>query len=373
MTAQAVTQARMDVHELSAAERVRAVAASQLRPIVGEIDLKGRYPEEVLRQLGTAGAFAQHHEGLSRSGSIDLPSAIEAMAAIAEDCVSTAFCTWCQDACGWYLQNSENTSLRERMRGEIASGRQLGGTGLSNPMKMLSGIERLKLSGRRVNGGFEVSGILPWVSNVQNGHYFAVVFADADDERRALMALVRAGENGVELRHNARFMALEGTATRSATFKNAFIPDEAILADPAEPFARRIRPGFVLLQTGLSLGLTRASVAAMRELSNSAGGTNAFLANGPDEIEDRLGALEREIHRIAATPLETTPDYRKSVLSARLEAAELALAAAHSAMLYAGARGYVEGAAPNRRLREAYFIAILTPAIKHLRKDLSSL
>jgi alkylation response protein AidB-like acyl-CoA dehydrogenase len=61
------------------------------------------------------------------------------------------------------------------------------------------------------------------------------------------------------------------------------------------------------------------------------------------------------------------------VLTARLEAAELALAATHSAMLYAGASGYVEGAAANRRLRDAYFLVILTPAIEHLRKDLAML
>jgi hypothetical protein len=372
MNVQAIAQS-ISTNELSVIDRVRAVAKSQLRPIVGEIDLKGRYPEEVLHQFGAAGAFAQHHEDLSGTGAVDLISAIEAMAAVAEDCGSTAFCTWCQDACGWYLQNTENTSLRDLLRREIASGRQLGGTGLSNPMKMLSGIEPLKLSGRRVSGGYAVNGILPWVSSVQDGHYFAVVFADADDDKHALMALVRAGENGVELRHNARFMALEGTATRAATFKNAFIADEAILADPAETFARRIRPGFVLLQTGLSLGLTRVSIRAMREQSNGAGGSNAFVPIGPGKLEDRLGALEQDIYRVAATPLESEPEYRKAVLTARLEAAELALTATHGVMLYAGASGYVEGAAANRRLREAYFLAILTPAIKHLRKDLAAL
>lgn len=373
MSLQAAIQTTPATPGPAVTERVRSVVAQRLRPIVGEIDLNGRYPEEVLRELGTAGAFAQHHAGLSDAGAVDLPAAIQSMAVIAQDCVSTAFCTWCQDACGWYLQNTENAPLRARLREDIAAGRLLGGTGLSNPMKTLSGIETLKLSGRRVTGGYTVSGILPWVSNVQDGHFFAVVFADAEDEKHALMALVRAGENGVELKHNARFMALEGTATRAAAFKNAFISDDMILADPAEAFARRIRPGFVLLQTGLSLGLTRAAIASMRELETAAGGTNAFVSGTADEFEDRLGALGEAVERVAATPFEPSPEYRKSVLSARLEAAELALAAAHSAMLYAGARGYVEGAAANRRLREAYFIAILTPAIKHLRKDLASL
>ena len=42
-------------------------------------------------------------------------------------------------------------------------------------------------------------------------------------------------------------------------------------------------------------------------------------------------------------------------------------------MLHAGARGYVAGAPAQRRLRESYFIAIVTPATKHLRRELACL
>jgi len=39
-------------------------------------------------------------------------------------------------------------------------------------------------------------------------------------------------------------------------------------------------------------------------------------------------------------------------------------------MMHMGAKGYLSNNAAQRRLREAYFIAIVTPAIKHLRKEL---
>ena len=47
--------------------------------------------------------------------------------------------------------------------------------------------------------------------------------------------------------------------------------------------------------------------------------------------------------------------------------------AAHAAMLHCGARGYVAGAAAQRRLRESYFVAIVTPAIKQLKKMLADM
>jgi hypothetical protein len=40
-------------------------------------------------------------------------------------------------------------------------------------------------------------------------------------------------------------------------------------------------------------------------------------------------------------------------------------------MLHCGARGYLKSHRAQRRLREAYFIAIVTPATKQLRKMLA--
>jgi len=42
-------------------------------------------------------------------------------------------------------------------------------------------------------------------------------------------------------------------------------------------------------------------------------------------------------------------------------------------MLHCGARGYVSTGAAQRRLREAYFVPIVTPATKQLRKMLADM
>ena len=87
------------------------------------------------------------------------------MAVIGEVCGATAFMAWCQNTLVWYAANSTNLTLARRF-GDSLSGRVLGGTGLSNPMKSFFGIERLKLKGRKVEGGYIVKGALPWVSNL---------------------------------------------------------------------------------------------------------------------------------------------------------------------------------------------------------------
>lgn len=352
----------------AADDPLAGVIAAELAPHVRRIDHDGYYPAEAMRTLGGAGLYSRHLGAHAARPSIG--AAIAAMALVGQTCMSTAFCTWCQDACGWYLEQSENAALRDALQPGLASGAQMGGTGLSNPMKSFSGIEGLKLRGRRVAGGYEVSGVLPWVSNLGEGHLFGTVFEDAERPGHRVMAMFRCGHDGVEIRQNARFVALEGTGTYSVLFRRAFIGDGALLADPLGDMVKRIKAGFILLQTGMGLGVTAACIDLMREADVTHGHSNKYLPRRADDFAGDLAALQGEIMRLAATPLEQAPEYLRAVLQARLRCSELTLEAGQAALLHTGARGYIEGSAVNRRIREGHFVAIITPSIRHLRQEL---
>ena len=348
---------------------LRAVVARELAPITHEIDHGGLYPARAMRALGDAGLYGHHLKATAARPSIG--AAVEAMSAVSETCMSAGFCTWCQDASGWYLEQSDNAALRESLQPGLASGVQMGGTGLSNPMKSLSGIETFKLRGRRVAGGYEVSGVLPWVSNLGDGHLFGTVFEDADDSGHRVMAMIRCGQPGVSLKQNAHFVALEGTGTYSVLFRRAFIADESLLADPLGDMVRRIKAGFILLQTGMGLGVTQACVDLMREANVTHAHSNKYLPRQAGNFADDLAMLRAEIARLAETPLEQAPEYLRAILTARLRVSELTLEAGQSALMHFGARGYIEGSPVNRRIREGHFVAIITPSIRHLRQELS--
>ena len=353
----------------NASAGLRAVIDAELAPIVQQIDHDGVYPAQAMRALGGAGLFSQHLAAHAQHPSI--ARAIDAMAAVAETCMSTAFCTWCQDASGWYLEQSDNTALRDKLQVGLATGTQMGGTGLSNPMKSLSNIEKFKLRGRRVPGGYEVSGVLPWVSNLGNGHYFGTVFEDADQPDHRIMTMVQCGQPGVEIRQNARFVALEGTGTYSVLFRKAFISDDILLADPLGGMVKRIKAGFILLQTGMGLGVIQACIDVMRDANVTHGHSNKYLPKQVEDYAADLHAIRVEIGRLAATPLEQTPEDLRAVLTARLRVSELTLETGQAALMHAGARGYIEGSAVSRLIREGHFVAIITPSIRHLRQELS--
>jgi alkylation response protein AidB-like acyl-CoA dehydrogenase len=353
-------------------DAIRAIARGELSPLVQQIDANGLYPEQVLRRFGEAGAFSAHLPGYDNREP-NLGAAIAMMSLAGEYCLSTAFCMWCQDALGWYIYTSDNGALKQHLGAHVATGDALGGTGLSNPMKSFFGIERLKLKGRRVPGGFRVTGALPWVSNLGPDHYFGSIFELDDDPGRRVMAVFGCSDAGVTIVQNDHFVALEGTRTFTVQLRDVFVPELMVLADPIDGYIPRIRSGFILLQAGMAVGLIRSCIELMRQMQAPLGHVNRFLELQPDDFAAKLDALEREVLALSATPFETQKDYWRRVIQARLEAGELSVAAAHHAMLHCGARGYVATGAAQRKLRESYFVAIVTPATKQLRKMLSDL
>ncbi|UMY19853.1 acyl-CoA/acyl-ACP dehydrogenase [Methylobacterium organophilum] len=347
---------------LATPRTVTDIVRDELRPRLSAIDA-GEYPESVLRSLGAAGAFS-HHIGDNPDG---LLGAVDAMAEAGEACLSTAFCTWCQDALVWYLARSEEAGPRRHLAA-LAAGEGLGGTGLSNPMKAFAGIEPLALQGQREGGGYRVHGRLPWVSNLAPGHRFAGIFALPDGRR--VMGLFESGTETVALSANARFVALEGTGTYTVLVRDAFLADEDVISHDVATFVPRIRNGFVLLQTGMGLGLARGVAALMR--ADARGRRDAaFLPLGPEGIEARAEALRERVVAAARNHGETDRATFLDTLRLRLDVSFLALEAAQSAMLQFGARGYLEGAEAFRRLREAQFVAIVTPSVKHITTELA--
>lgn len=345
--------------------RVRAVVKSELAPLADAIDKGECYPADVLRKLGAAGAWSAH---IPQHGEADLRPAIAAMSAIAECCGATAFMAWCQDTLAWYIGNSTNTALTARLLKPVSTGAQLGGTGLSNPMKSFFGIETLKLKGQKVAGGYVVRGGLPWVSNLGPDHMFGTIFEREDAPGEKVMFIADCANENIALRPCPPFLAMDGTGTFTVQFRDAFIPDNLVLADAAMPFVKKIRAGFILLQAGMALGLIRDCIATMASLRPALGHVNCFLEQQPEDIETSLAECEAEALALAATPYDQSAAYWERVINVRLRLGELSVAAAHAAMLHCGARGYLKSHRAQRRLREAYFVAIVTPATKQLRK-----
>ena len=352
----------------SIADQVAAMARKNLAPMAAAIDEGTVYPSELLHRLGDVGAWGSH---VPQSGQADLRCAIQAIAAIGEVCGATAFMAWCQTTLVWYAANSDNPKLAAKFGDDFATGKVLGGTGLSNPMKSFFGIETLKLRGRKVEGGYVVRGVLPWVSNLGPDHYFGTIFEREDQPGGIVMFLADCSDPAISLQPCKPFLAMDGTGTYGVQFRDVFVPDDLILADPAGPFVKKVRAGFILLQAGMALGLIKDCIRIMNEVEPALGHVNRYLPQQPVQFKELLSEFETEAMALARDPFNADSTYWRKVVALRLRAGDASVAAAHAAMLHCGARGYLKSHRAQRRLREAYFVAIVTPATKQLRKMLA--
>src|SRR3984957_7893858 len=194
----------------SIADAVAVIARKDLAPLAADIDSGAIYPADLLRRLGDAGAWGSHRPG---NGAADLRCAIQSIAALGEVCGATAFMVWCQNTLAWYAGNSDNPALVARFADAVASGKILGGTGLSNPMKTLFGIEKLKLRGHKVESGYVVRGALPWVSNLGSDHWFGTIFGSGEGPGGVVLVLSDCSNPAVTLQPCKPFPAMDGTGT----------------------------------------------------------------------------------------------------------------------------------------------------------------
>jgi alkylation response protein AidB-like acyl-CoA dehydrogenase len=364
-------------HEAAAEQllaAVREVARGPLAAVVESIDRTGYYPRAEMQQLAALGAMSAHLDAPAGPGDFGL--AIRAMAEVSQVCGATGFMMWCQAVCGLYMQASGNPALAGDALMALARGEALGGTAMSNPMKSYAKIETLLLKATPVEGGFSVSGTLPWVSNLGPDHVCGALagVVDADGNVvREVMFLLRCNGEGVELPECPSFSAMEGTGTYALRLKNHFIGAGEIMADPAKPFIARIRSAFVMLQCGMAVGVTQAAIDSMWAVEDQLGHVNQYLEDRPDTLQAELDALTARVMKLAQTPFNPAVEFFIDVLDARAHGGELSLRAAQSALLHQGARGYLMSSAVQRRVRESHFVAIVTPAIKHLRSEINRL
>ena len=352
---------------------VRELATGALAELADDIDRRGIYPKTILHRLGELGALKAH---MAQPGKpADYGLAIAAMTEVSRVCGATGFMVWCHDVCGVYMEKSGNLALMGDALVKHANGHTLGATGMSNPMKTFAGIETFLLHAKKVDGGYVVNGTLPWVSNLGPDHYFGAVADVAIDGvvKSEIMFLIRCDAAGVELRNCPSFSAMEGTNTWAVRLTDYFVSSDLMIADPVRPFIGRIRAAFILLQTGMGLGVAQGAIDSMWTVERQLGHVNEFLDDRPDDLQAELDDLTARIMALAKTPFSADKAFLIDVLDARAHASELALRAAQSALLHQGARGYLMTSSVQRRVRESHFVAIVTPAVKHLRKEIARL
>ncbi len=331
-----------------------------------DLDRGLRDAEEVLPQLAAAGLFGLGVEQRLGGAGDDIRAAVRAIAAVAGHSLTAAFVLWGQRTFIEYLLHTDNAALRERLLGELLSGELAGATGLSNAMKYLSGIEELGVRAAPNTAGWRLNGRLPWVTNLRRSG-FVVAAAVELPGGAPFIAAIPDDLAGLARSEDLQLLGLQSSNTAALQIDALQLERDWLLAGDARQYLPRVRPGFLGLQCGMTIGLTRRSLQEVE--GQLAAGRSVLEADWRDlcaRLERCVAELEQGLcaGRFLGEPA--------SLFRLRIALAELAGQAVQLELQASGGKAYLQqhGAGFARRLRESAFVPIVTPSLVQLRGEL---
>nr|NLI50939.1 acyl-CoA/acyl-ACP dehydrogenase [Propionibacterium sp.] len=342
---------------------VRAAAAT-----ASDIDA-GRLPATThLRAVVASGLLdAEIDAALAGRAASDVGVSAEVLAALAGECVPTAFALWAHRVVTDYLARGVRTPATDAALARLRRADAVGATGMAQALKALAGIGELGIDATpAADGGFVLTGFVSWISNLVAD---AVVVLPARlPDGRGIVVWLPLATPGLVTRPVTGLLALDATASGTLRLDGVHVPADQVLSTDLAGFVRAVKPTFLVLQTSFAAGLVRRSWSAAEDAldrgENAVFGADAAALGA--EVADFLARWRAAASDLAAVPI-------RDLLRLRLDAARLATRVTRLEATLAGGRAYQAASAANRRFREAAFLPVQSPSEGHLLWELSSL
>lgn len=333
------------------------------------LDTEGVLAAELLPELASGGVLGLGvPETLGGSGG-DVVDGVEAIAAVAERSLAAAFVLWGHRSYIEYLLQSPNLDLRARLLPDLLNGRVAGATGLSNAMKFLSGLEELQVIARSRPEGWTLDGKLPWVTNLRPAGFHVASAVAHEGGGGAFVASLAFDDTGLVRSPDLDLMALRATNTAAIALSDVKIAKDRIIHPDAKAWLPSVRPAFLGLQCGMSIGLARR---ALTEATATLGAGRGALAAPIAGLSAALSDQERSLHSGLRSDLFRTKP--AALFHIRIALADIVAQAVGLELQGAGGKAYLvtPGAEFGRRWREAAFIPIVTPTLVQLKAALAT-
>lgn len=325
----------------------------------------------ILPALADAGLFRVGVSASDGGRDGDVADAVAAIAAVSEESLAAGFVFWGHRAFIEYLLQSPNEALRQRLLPDLLAGRRAGATALSNAMKFLAGIEELQIKAREIVGStsLSVEGKMPWVTNLRPEGFDVAAAIEGPHGRPAFIAVLSSEDEGIVRSDDLDLMAMRGSNTAAVDVRNVEIGPDRILHVNASEWLPRVRPAFLGLQCGMSIGLAHR---AIRETEAKLKGGRDVLSAPCQDLIVRLRGQETLLNDGLRSGRFV--EQAAALFHIRIALAEIAAEALQLELQASGGRAYLAkpGEGCQRRLREVAFIPLITPSIVQLKTVLQT-
>jgi alkylation response protein AidB-like acyl-CoA dehydrogenase len=222
----------------------------------------------------------------------DIVDAVSAVCAVARESLAASFVLWGHRTYIEYLLQSPNRHLEETFLAELLAGKMAGASGLSNAMKFLAGLEALQITAKADGDELILNGRMPWVTNLRPGCFQVAAVVERLDGGPAFVASLAHDDAGLVRSPDLDLMAMRSSDTAAVSLSGVRIGRDRILAADAGEWLPRVRPAFVALQCGMSIGLARR---ALEEAGQAAGSGRSVLGQPVAETAQALDRAEARL------------------------------------------------------------------------------
>ncbi|MEN1680739.1 MAG: acyl-CoA dehydrogenase family protein [Planctomycetota bacterium] len=326
----------------------------QLAGKAGATDAAGKWPEEQLRLCGEAGVYRwflpRDVDGLAW----DDADVVRGYLALSAACLTTTFVITQRTSACRRFAGSDNTALKGRLLRPLSTGKAYATVGISHLTTSGRHLARPRVEAVRVDGGWQLSGVVPWVTGADHAQHIllgATIVEDGEPTTNEVLLALPTSAEGVEVPPPFQLIGVSASHTGMVNLKNAFVEDGMLVAGPCEQV-------LAASGRGISAGGHETSTLALGLASAAIDYLQSEAANRPDldEAATRFGAehaeLVDELLAIArGEPACSTQELRTRANSLVLRATQATLSAAKGA-------GYVAGHPAGRWCREALFFMV---------------
>lgn len=352
---------------MSAAASLPADFAGWIASTADGIDLGTEPCAGILPRLADAGLVAAGVPVSSGGSGGDVVDAVFAIAAVAQESLAASFVLWGHRTYVEYLLQSPNRALEERHLPDLLAGRVAGATALSNAMKFLAGLEPLQIKAKTEGDALVLDGKMPWVTNLRPAGFHVAAAVDRADGGPAFVISLAHDDGGLSRSPDLDLMGMRSSDTAAIAVENVRVDRDRVLAENAAEWLPQVRPAFVGLQCGMSIGLARRSLA---EAGKAAGAGRSVLGEPVVDLQHRLDRTQARL--VAGLRSREFEADAPSLFELRIRLAEIVADAVSLELQAAGGRAYLAQAGRDfaRRWREAAFVPLITPSLVQLKAAL---
>jgi len=348
--------------ELMVRDTARGISQKMILPVRAELDEKGEFPSEILKEFAKADLFRilipPEYEGLGLTN-LSFCLAIEEISKV---CAGVAV-TYAANALGSIpIILFGNDKQKKKYLPPIASGKRLCAFALTEA-DAGSDVGNIKTKAIKDGDFYIISGTKQWITNGGEADIYVVIAStQADKGARGLSAIiVEKDMAGFSFGKKENKLGIRASVTRELIFQDVRVPMENLLAKEGTGFLiamrtfDRTRPGVGAQAVGIAQGALDEAVnyaKTRRQFGKpiiNFQGIGFLLA----ELATKIEAARTLVYQVARTIDRGTKDISKYSSMAKLFASDVAMEVTTQAVQVFGGYGYMKEYPVEKYMRDA--------------------